>query len=447
MKAVIVEKHDGFSVALRDDGCFVRVKGSGYEIGDQITLRSGRNGFLKKVVAAAAAVAVMVTAGGVGTNVYFAKETYSVVSMDINPSIEYSLNRFDKVIAVRGVNSEGEQIAGEISDAVISGDLSNALHTTFECLCEKSYITADESNYMIIGVYSKSAKKQESIGVAVAEFSVEETELCTVTTVNVTKEEKEVADSLGITAGKMVLAVDAATAMGADTTDADITELAALSVEELTNIAAGNETIDKEPEQVVEDKTEPQDEENEPQDIVAVSDNSADETVSGDQVAEVETDDETDVASVDKSDDEEYSENKGSEGTVNVSKDKAEDEVTVSGDSALDESDSDQSSSKKDDVQTAVSSNTVADDSEDPEDMEADAVSGSKKGDATDDPDGDTTGDAQSGESTDTGVDDSEDDGVSVSKPKSSQLSNKFESGNNISITDSEKTVEDDSKI
>ena len=153
------------------------------------------------------------------------------------------------------------------------------------------------------------------------------------------------------------------------------------------------------------------------------------------------------MASVDKSDDEEYSENKGSEGTVNVSKDKAEDEVTVSGDSALDESDSDQSSSKKDDVQTAVSSNTVADDSEDPEDMEADAVSGSKKGDATDDPDGDTTGDAQSGESTDTGVDDSEDDGVSVSKPKSSQLSNKFESGNNISITDSEKTVEDDSKI
>ena len=61
MKAVIVEKHDGFAVALREDGCFVRVKGSSFEIGREVTLKSGTTGMVRKIVAAAAAFAVLVT--------------------------------------------------------------------------------------------------------------------------------------------------------------------------------------------------------------------------------------------------------------------------------------------------------------------------------------------------------------------------------------------------
>ena len=454
MKAVIVEKHDGFAVALRDDGCFVRVKGTTYEIGDKITLRSSRNGMLRKVVAAAAAFAVLVTAGGVGTGVYFAKETYSVVSVDINPSIEYSLNRFDKVIAVRGVNSEGEQIAGEISKSVIQGDLSNALHATMDCLCEKSYITEDEANYMVISVYSKSAKKQESIGVAVAEFSDEETKLCTVTTVNVSKEEKEVADSLGITPGKMILATDAAAAMGTDTSDVDISELASLSVEELTNIVSGSEKPVDEPEQAS-DVSEPEHEE-EPKVSQAVSSDTIVEAVSGDEIPEVVSGDDVEiVSSSDKSSDMDESDDKGNDSTAVVSKDKTN-EQTVSGDTA--KTDSDQSSSKKDDHKPVVSDNAILDSSDSSDktengdetgdgtdsldDTEADAVSGSKKGDSSagsEDSDSEAEGEADSEKS--------HEEGVSVSKPKSSQFGTGFESGNNINISDTEKVLVEDPKI
>ncbi|MBR4182561.1 MAG: hypothetical protein IKQ56_01940 [Lachnospiraceae bacterium] len=458
MKAVVVEKHDGFAVALRDDGCFVRVKGTTYEIGDKITLRSSRNGMLRKVVAAAAAFAVLVTAGGVGTGVYFAKETYSVVSVDITPSIEYSLNRFDKVIAVRGVNSEGEQIAGEISKSVIQGDLSNALHATMDCLCEKSYITEDEANYMVISVYSKSAKKQESIGVAVAEFSDEETKLCTVTTVNVSKEEKEVADSLGITPGKMILATDAAAAMGTDTSDVDISELASLSVEELTNIVSGTEKPVDEPEQTA-NITEPVEDKEEPKVSQAVSSDTVVETVSGDEIPEVVSGDDVEIASSsDKSSDMDVSDDKGSDSTAVVSKDKTNEQI-VSGDTA--KNDSDQSSSKKDDDKPVVSDNAIidstdssgssdktenADDSGDGtdgfDDTEADAVSGSKKGDSSagsEDGDSGAEGEADSEKS--------HEEGVSVSKPKSSQFGAGFESGNNINISDTEKVLVEDPKI
>ena len=434
MKAVVVEKHDGFIVALRDDGCFVRVKGKDYEIGDKITLKSAKNGMLRKVVAAAAAFAVMVTAGGVGTNVYFAKEVYSVVSMDINPSIEYSLNRFDKVIAVRGVNTEGEQIAGEISASVIKGDISNALHATFDCLCEKAYITEDEANYMVIGVYSKSAKKQESIGVAVAEFSEEETKLCTVTAVNVTKEEKEAADSLGITAGKMILAADAAATMGVDTTDTDIADLAALSVEELTNIASGAEVPGKDVESAVQDP-----DKKDPVVSQVVTSNTLPDAVSGDAVADVVSDDDAEIASSsDKSSDVDVSDDKSNTDTTVVSKDKTDDESQTSEDKTDKDQDADQSSSKKDDDKTAVSTNTVTDEKTDDED--ADAVSGSKRGNGEAETGKDGTAESSDQQSGD-------DESISVSKPKSSQYTGYFESGNNITISDTEKTSDEDPTV
>ena len=335
-------------------------------------------------------------------------------------------------MAVRGVNSEGEQIAGEISKAVIKGDLSNALHTTMECLCEKSYITEDEANYMVISVYSKSVKKQESIGVAVAAFSNAEMELCTVTTINVSKEEKEVADNLGITAGKMILANEAAEALGEDAADIDISELAALSVEELTNIASGK----NESEKTGSDAEEVCDNTQKEEPVVTVSGDEAAVAVSDDDIAEVVSGDDVEIASEEGDDGSEVdvSDSKSDTESSEVSTSKTETPVvTVSGDEAESGSDVDESSSKKDDEETSVVSGDIAEDTSD-DDSDADAVSTSKKGDSTDASAEDGEGDDEAEASKPS------DESVSVSKPKSSQFSRTFESGNNISISDTEKT-------
>ena len=61
-------------------------------------------------VAAACFIFVLLGAGGFG--IYFTPT--SAISIDINPSLELEINRFDKVISVTGYNSDGEMLAASL---------------------------------------------------------------------------------------------------------------------------------------------------------------------------------------------------------------------------------------------------------------------------------------------------------------------------------------------
>ncbi len=62
--------------------------------------------YIRKFAAAVAAAAV-VSAGAVG--VFFSQTT--VISIDVNPSVELGVNRFDRVISVEGMNDDGSRLA------------------------------------------------------------------------------------------------------------------------------------------------------------------------------------------------------------------------------------------------------------------------------------------------------------------------------------------------
>lgn len=62
----------------------------------------------RRLVAAFACLALVV-AGGTGYWAYFSPTC--AISIDINPSVELSVNRFDKVISVDGIGEEGEALA------------------------------------------------------------------------------------------------------------------------------------------------------------------------------------------------------------------------------------------------------------------------------------------------------------------------------------------------
>ncbi len=240
MKAVIMEAHENFAVALRDDGEFVRLSGKGYSVGSAIAIKKKNRSFIGRAVAAAASVCLLVAGGG--TYNYFAMENYSVVSLDINPSIEYSLNRFDRVVSVKAVNFDGEAIVDGISTEVVSKDIKYALSVTVDCLRSNDYIKEDTENYVFVSVYSKGENNQQTLSDAIEEFSEDSVEVCSVKTVSVTKEEKEEAENLGITAGKLILVNEAVAVMGEEVGDPGLTAtLAGMSVEKLTAIANGVE--------------------------------------------------------------------------------------------------------------------------------------------------------------------------------------------------------------
>ena len=114
MKAVIVECSNGAAVALCDDGTFRKLKNKGYFIGQELLIKHkpSANRMVQKLSICASLALVLLSFAGIGS--HSLAEPYSYVSLDINPSIEYALNRYDKVISVSGINNEGQQVVSSI---------------------------------------------------------------------------------------------------------------------------------------------------------------------------------------------------------------------------------------------------------------------------------------------------------------------------------------------
>lgn len=113
MKACVVEVRGNLAAVLTDEGCIIKVKNRNYAIGQVIELKKQAIHFSVRTAAVAASVAIVMLLGSVTAWAYYTPCTY--VSLDVNPSIEYSVNRFDRVLSAQAVNSDGADILSDLS--------------------------------------------------------------------------------------------------------------------------------------------------------------------------------------------------------------------------------------------------------------------------------------------------------------------------------------------
>ena len=93
---------------------------------------------LPRLAGAFAAVTVFIL-GIFSCNLYFTADAY--VSIDVNPSIELTINRFDKVIAAHAFNEDGERI---LSEAGLQGkSYKEAAGLIMSCMENDGYLTDD----------------------------------------------------------------------------------------------------------------------------------------------------------------------------------------------------------------------------------------------------------------------------------------------------------------
>lgn len=78
-----------------------------------------RSGGFRRLAPALACVALLVV-GLSGYQAYFTPT--SAISIDINPSVELEINRFDRVITVEGLNDDGTALAAELNVRFLSYD-------------------------------------------------------------------------------------------------------------------------------------------------------------------------------------------------------------------------------------------------------------------------------------------------------------------------------------
>ena len=171
MKAVVLEIRKNEAAVLCEDGQIVKVRKKGLTVGETVEISAGeicpdkRTVFYKKLRqggAVAAAAAILLGFGG--NHVYNTALACSYVSLDINPSIEYTLNRQNCVLDVTAVNEDAEEIVAQLKEnGVKKESLSEAISMTADLLQEKGYITDGDTDYILINVASDDDKKSEAL--------------------------------------------------------------------------------------------------------------------------------------------------------------------------------------------------------------------------------------------------------------------------------------------
>ncbi len=160
MKAVIVDLLNGQAAALCDDGRVIRLPDAGYALGQIVEVHGRKRPARRwmRTISAVAAAAVLLLAVGGGAAYAM---PYGVVSLDVNPSIEYTINRFDYVLSVEGVNEDGRALLAEM-------DSSKLVHRRIEDALEASVAQLEagdwsESDEILISAGTKTEAHAEKL--------------------------------------------------------------------------------------------------------------------------------------------------------------------------------------------------------------------------------------------------------------------------------------------
>ncbi|MEA4940283.1 MAG: anti-sigma factor domain-containing protein [Christensenella sp.] len=203
MDACIVELRGRYAAALTSDGQFVRIRNHGFSVGQTVRLTKrqtmpAQRRQLRALTAVAAGLLFLVLGGFKGY-----QTPVGVVSLDVNPSIEYSINVFDRVLSVRGVNEDGEVLLNQMDATLLKNrPVAEAVEQTIESLRESGYFPQDAENDVVLAASSYSTQHAEQLAEQLKGRVARQSDL-TILSFSVTHQEVEQAHALGSSAGKV----------------------------------------------------------------------------------------------------------------------------------------------------------------------------------------------------------------------------------------------------
>lgn len=208
MKAVVTEIKGSLAALLSDDGRMIKVKNKNYAIGQVIIMKETRLKVKHKLLPWAAAVFAVFTISGAGAYAYCSP--YSYVSLDVNPSIEYTLNRFDRILDVKAMNDDGQDILGEMNFKNMENHtIEKAIAQTIKEISKNGYFDGSEEGGIVIATFGKNEKKSNKLADTLQETAQEaadeENGEIAVESSSVGLNRVKKARELGVTPGKLNL--------------------------------------------------------------------------------------------------------------------------------------------------------------------------------------------------------------------------------------------------
>lgn len=249
MNGIVMEVRKNQAVILSDDGNVSTINDKNYELGQVIIMKKEKT-LNSKLIKKVAGIASVFALAAVSSFAYTTPTSY--VSLDVNPSIEYSLNMFDKVLTVKAVNEDGQEIVANLE--VKNLEISEAVQKTIDKLLQEGYITDDENAGIVIAISNDDEEKSEELATELEQETQEyidevddseETAAVEVEVEAVGKARVEEAKTLGVTPGKLnlvekLIASYGDTKVKEDYSEDELKEMLNMSVKEINKTIKEN---------------------------------------------------------------------------------------------------------------------------------------------------------------------------------------------------------------
>ncbi len=166
-----------------------------------------RAGLWQRVAAIAAAVVLLGTGGLTALRLAGGNKGDAIVALDVNPSIELTIDKKEQVVAVHAYNAEGKEVVGDLN--LKKRDLEVAIDALIGSMLQKGYLST-EQNSVLISVDAESEGKttrlREQVSFAVSTKLGAGSVQASVITQSFHKADNEKqAEEEGISAGKVTL--------------------------------------------------------------------------------------------------------------------------------------------------------------------------------------------------------------------------------------------------
>ncbi|WP_430886196.1 anti-sigma-I factor RsgI family protein [Fusibacter sp. JL216-2] len=170
MTGLIMEIREKTVLVMTDNGGFEEwlLDNEALQIGQEIEkpkeqasiidIRAYIKGGQRQIASIAAMILLVVSLTGVGSYAYYKPSGY--VNVDINPSIELTYNRFERVISMRSLNADGALVAAA-SKGIKNSKLSEAIGQVIDISKSQGFIKENEDNFVLITTTSLDGQTQD----------------------------------------------------------------------------------------------------------------------------------------------------------------------------------------------------------------------------------------------------------------------------------------------
>ena len=194
MKGIIIEKSNDNSVILLSDGSIKKIKSTfELEIGSVVNVNdtiSSSDFYIRKLVSMAASVLLVAS---IGIGVYAWKNPVQYISIDINPSLELSVNCFQRIISINSLNDDGWKLVETVS--LKAQTYESGINRIINSAKNLGYINGEGD--VLISISSEDEKLNERTQITIREKVTDNIEVMTFDT-----EEHNTSLKKGLSPGK-----------------------------------------------------------------------------------------------------------------------------------------------------------------------------------------------------------------------------------------------------